>query len=349
MGSRRHNFYNDAFRRAGYVDAAAEVQRLWLDGRRDEATARVPDELVLKTNLLGTEAMVRARLAAYRAAGITTLRVEPAGHDPRRAPRHPRPPHRARARGGKEPARARGRTKSLRKVAVLVMLVTVSMVDHAAARTAEEGVASFYSDQFEGKRTASGEIYRMNGLTAAHKKLPYGTKVKVSNVENGKSVVVTINDRMPASSRGGDRCLAACGRATRIREGGESQGHARSPEVAGGDSLGESHLGARGATERRIGIGELHHDGEVIVARLVQHLDGHPLGSPGRGERLHLPVILRALEATHREQQRARMRGSEVNGAVAPRGLGRELQRVVEIAEADGLQIVKPAESARPP
>ena len=79
MGSRRHNFYNDAFKRAGYEDVAVEVQRLWLDGRREVATARVPDELVLKTNLLGTEAMVRKRLEAYRRAGITTLRVEPAG------------------------------------------------------------------------------------------------------------------------------------------------------------------------------------------------------------------------------------------------------------------------------
>ena len=79
MGSRQHNFYNDAYRRAGYTDAATEVQRLWLDGRRDEATARVPDELVLQTNLLGTDAMVRARLQAYRRAGITTLRVEPGG------------------------------------------------------------------------------------------------------------------------------------------------------------------------------------------------------------------------------------------------------------------------------
>jgi F420-dependent oxidoreductase-like protein len=79
MGSARHNFYNDAFCRAGYADVAVEVQRLWLAGQRDEAIARVPDELVLKTNLIGTEAMVRARLAAYRGAGITTLRVEPAG------------------------------------------------------------------------------------------------------------------------------------------------------------------------------------------------------------------------------------------------------------------------------
>ena len=79
MGSRRHNFYNDAFKRAGYEDVAVEIQRLWLDDRREEAAARVPDELVLKTNLLGTEAMVRKRLEAYREAGITTLRVEPAG------------------------------------------------------------------------------------------------------------------------------------------------------------------------------------------------------------------------------------------------------------------------------
>ncbi|HEX9127482.1 MAG TPA: LLM class F420-dependent oxidoreductase [Methylomirabilota bacterium] len=79
MGSRQHNFYNDAFKRAGYQEVAVEVQRLWLDNRRDEAVARVPDELVLKTNLLGTEAMVRKRLEAYRQAGITTLRVEPAG------------------------------------------------------------------------------------------------------------------------------------------------------------------------------------------------------------------------------------------------------------------------------
>ena len=79
MGSRQHNFYNDAYKRAGYTDVALEVQRLWLDGHRDEAAARVPDELVLKTNLLGTDAMVRRRLELYRDAGVTTLRVEPSG------------------------------------------------------------------------------------------------------------------------------------------------------------------------------------------------------------------------------------------------------------------------------
>jgi len=79
MGSREHNFYNDAFKRAGYADAATEVQRLWLDGKREEAAARVPDDLARKANLLGTDAMVRERLRVYRDAGVTTLRVDPAG------------------------------------------------------------------------------------------------------------------------------------------------------------------------------------------------------------------------------------------------------------------------------
>ncbi len=79
MGSREHNFYNAAFRRAGYDDVALEAQRLWLDGKRDEAAARVPDEIVLQTNLLGTDDMVRDRIRAYRDAGVTTLRLEPDG------------------------------------------------------------------------------------------------------------------------------------------------------------------------------------------------------------------------------------------------------------------------------
>jgi F420-dependent oxidoreductase-like protein len=79
MGSRRHNFYNAAFQRAGYEDVARRAQALWLDGKRDEAAALVPDEMVVRTNLLGTESMVRDRIRAYRDAGVTTLRVEPDG------------------------------------------------------------------------------------------------------------------------------------------------------------------------------------------------------------------------------------------------------------------------------
>lgn len=83
MGSASTNFYNEAYRRGGYDEAAREVQALWLAGRRDEAAARVPDALVLQTCMLGSEAAVRERIRRYRDAGITTLRLEALGDDPR--------------------------------------------------------------------------------------------------------------------------------------------------------------------------------------------------------------------------------------------------------------------------
>jgi rare lipoprotein A len=61
----------------------------------------------------------------------------------------------------------------------------------------QTGKASFYADKFEGRPTASGEKYKHSKLTAAHKSLPFGTKVKVTNVANSQSVEVIINDRGP--------------------------------------------------------------------------------------------------------------------------------------------------------
>jgi rare lipoprotein A len=59
------------------------------------------------------------------------------------------------------------------------------------------GTASYYADEFHGRKTSNGEVYDMHGLTAAHKTLPFNTKVKVVNLENGLSVVVRVNDRGP--------------------------------------------------------------------------------------------------------------------------------------------------------
>ncbi len=59
------------------------------------------------------------------------------------------------------------------------------------------GKASWYGGKFHGRRTASGEIFNQNALTAAHRYLPFGTRVKVTNVNNGRSVIVKINDRGP--------------------------------------------------------------------------------------------------------------------------------------------------------
>ncbi len=61
----------------------------------------------------------------------------------------------------------------------------------------ETGMASFYAESYNGKKTANGETYRSSALTAAHKTLPFGTKVKVTNLSNGKTVKVRVNDRGP--------------------------------------------------------------------------------------------------------------------------------------------------------
>jgi len=59
------------------------------------------------------------------------------------------------------------------------------------------GEASYYADQFHGKITANGEVFDMNEISAAHKTLPFNTKLKVTNLENNRSVIVRVNDRGP--------------------------------------------------------------------------------------------------------------------------------------------------------
>jgi rare lipoprotein A len=61
----------------------------------------------------------------------------------------------------------------------------------------EKGIASYYSDNFEGRTTASGEIFSQEELTAAHPSLPFGSRVRVTNLNNNLTVIVTINDRGP--------------------------------------------------------------------------------------------------------------------------------------------------------
>lgn len=75
---------------------------------------------------------------------------------------------------------------------------TAIKADTTTSRIFESGKASYYGTDYKtGRKTASGQIYNKNKLTAAHKKLPFGTKVKVTNLNNNKSTVVTINDRGP--------------------------------------------------------------------------------------------------------------------------------------------------------
>jgi rare lipoprotein A len=61
----------------------------------------------------------------------------------------------------------------------------------------QEGIASYYANQYDGNQTSNGETYDMYALTAAHPTLPFNTRVKVTNLDNGRSVILRINDRGP--------------------------------------------------------------------------------------------------------------------------------------------------------
>ncbi|MCB8822980.1 septal ring lytic transglycosylase RlpA family protein [Microvirga rosea] len=74
-------------------------------------------------------------------------------------------------------------------------------MSQVADKAFQSGTASWYGPGFHGRRTASGERFNSFAMTAAHRSLPFGTKVRVVNEKNGRSVVVTVNDRGPFSRR----------------------------------------------------------------------------------------------------------------------------------------------------
>lgn len=76
----------------------------------------------------------------------------------------------------------------------------------------EEGIASFYAPRFHGRQTANGEIYNHHAMTVAHRTLPFGTRLRVTNKDNGRSITVRVNDRGPFV---GGRILDLSGEAAR--------------------------------------------------------------------------------------------------------------------------------------
>lgn len=80
----------------------------------------------------------------------------------------------------------------------LLFLLTMSQVGLAKTTNYKaSGIASFYAEQHHGKKTANGEKFNMYEMTAAHRTLPFGSKIKVTNLKNGKTVVLRVNDRGP--------------------------------------------------------------------------------------------------------------------------------------------------------
>lgn len=87
--------------------------------------------------------------------------------------------------------------KPSRSTALVVSLVAMACVHAPVAPRAQDGVGSYYGESFAGRRTASGERFDPKAFTAAHRDLPFGTRIRVTNLDNGRTVVVRINDRGP--------------------------------------------------------------------------------------------------------------------------------------------------------
>jgi rare lipoprotein A len=83
----------------------------------------------------------------------------------------------------------------------IIVIIFCSLFFVQYADFNQTGTASYYAKKFENRKTSSGEKYHSDSLTAAHKTLAFGTRVKVTNLSNNKAVVVRINDRLPKKSR----------------------------------------------------------------------------------------------------------------------------------------------------
>lgn len=87
---------------------------------------------------------------------------------------------------------------------LIALIALLSSLSFQGWTQTETGTASFYHNKFDGRRTSSGEVFRQNLYTCAHKTYPFGTMLKVTNLSNDSIVVVKVNDRLPKHSK---RCV----------------------------------------------------------------------------------------------------------------------------------------------
>lgn len=127
------------------------------------------------------------------------------------------------------------------------------------------GTASYYANKFEGRKTSSGEIFRQDSLTAAHKKLPFGTYVKVTNLSNDSVVIVKVNDRLPQKSkRSIDLTVAAAKQLNFVQKGLTKV----TIEV-----LDEKPIIKRISQDTTYAINDFRHYSDSINSILMQHRD----------------------------------------------------------------------------
>ncbi|MDH5637303.1 MAG: septal ring lytic transglycosylase RlpA family protein [Nitrospinota bacterium] len=153
------------------------------------------------------------KIAAFASAGLLALAVL-ACAPAHKITKHPERVSRASGSGGPGSGALRrgGKPYTIRGVTYYPLTDSAGFI--------QTGVASWYGRDFHGRKTASGEIYNMHAMTAAHKTLPLGTIVEVRRIDDGRSLVVRINDRGPfAHNRIIDLSMAAAAKLGAVEEG----------------------------------------------------------------------------------------------------------------------------------
>ena len=89
----------------------------------------------------------------------------------------------------------------MKNIILLLWVILMGAAPVLAQQKSSTGIASYYAQKFHGRKTASGEIFDNNAMTAAHNKLPLGTFIKVTNIRNNRWVIVKVTDRLHAANR----------------------------------------------------------------------------------------------------------------------------------------------------
>jgi rare lipoprotein A len=171
--------------------------------------------------------------------------------------------------------------KALRLFAFALCLAVLASCGFALRRHEGVKVASWYGPGFHGKRTASGEKYNMYDMTCAHKTLPFGTKLKLTNIKNGKKAVVIVNDRGPFV-RGRDIDLSKKA-AAKLGIIGQGTGRVKM-RVLGRDMRYAKYI----------------KDGKVSSRATYQEVDVYTIQVAAFGEKNNAEYVLKGLRLNHR-------------------------------------------------
>ena len=168
----------------------------------------------------------------------------------------------------------------MRKIRLTLALLLFAFAGTVSAQITEVGLASFYADKFDGRMTASGETFSQKKMTAAHRTLPFGAVVRVTNLDNNLSVEVTVNDRGPfVEKRIIDLSRAAAEKLKFVSKGTTSV----KVEVI---SLPESAAGASSETKRNSSPAwpgkQVAADEPVAVAQPAAQESAEPAATPAR-------------------------------------------------------------------